>query len=205
MVIHTEVSAALYCPACGGISVLQLNQFIPVGASWKSVYCGCGQYIGSVRHIQENLWLLKHSCSFCNQKHYTLINSRFLRTLHQVNRIYCTNYYAELGYCGTSAVVAAYIGRQRCNYSRLLFEWGIKDDPGIMLAGYNRITDMLAAGNITCSCSKQHIIIYFDSGAIVLQCENCGRRRRIVSHGGKDIFSLQKSRAIVLTKFGLPG
>lgn len=204
MVIHTEVSAALYCPACGELNTIRLNRFMPRSAPWQPLFCNCGQLIGYLRRLKEHLWLLKLPCALCDQTHFVFLDERLLRTSTTIERIVCPDYFVELGFYGAAAAMADYIHKQQYDYSRLLLERGDIVDPRVMLAAYNRVNDMVAAGHILC-CGQSDIMVTIAPGALVLRCSQCGRSIRITLRSGNDVFSLRQRKAIVLTDSTLQG
>ncbi len=205
MVIHTGVSAALYCPACGSVHVAQLDRFMPVSAAWQQVRCECGETTAYVRHGNRGIWLMRIPCVLCNQTHLVILEEHRLQHQSAVERIFCSSCAVELGFYGSPEAVREHIRRQKQAYAGLLGEGEDYSNPQILLAAYNRVHDMIAAGQIRCSCGEQDLIVQLLSGALVISCRHCGRSFQIAAANERDVSSLRKDHSIVLTTAGMPG
>lgn len=205
MIIHTEFSVALYCPVCGSVCVSHVDRFMPKRALWQDIRCHCGEIVARIRHMRRTVWLVMMMCVGCNQEHVFLIDSRHFYDNVGMERVACEDCSLEAGVCGSPGQVDRFVQQRRREHQLLLQTVGETVDPNVLLAGYNRLYDMIARQAITCACEQPDIVVQICRDSLVLSCRHCGSSISLAAQTAGDILSLKERQNITLTRTGLPG
>ena len=192
MVIQTEEAISLYCPICGNLHVEYINGLFSQNEQRYSLYCDCGQMLGTVSVMGKELYKIEILCAVCHEHHSFFLqrprtHNRQLRTV----TILCPSCGIETGLFGQRQDVEDKANRLWEEKQNMPHQPDIPDNPALMLGMYNLIHDMVVRGDLCCPRHQSLVHVQIQEGEILLICPECGRTLTLPARTTADLRALE--------------
>lgn len=191
MILESERTIALLCPACQQI---QKRKFSLFSISRQSVHllCRCGFSLGHLRGVGENIEI--DILDIDGERVYFTLRRNKLVKSNLIN-MSSPEKGNELGYLGTSEIIKEYVSKKAFQFEPTTGDFS---DPIIMNNVLNILQELAKRHKIGCECEQPSIGIDVYPKQVELVCSSCNGMVRISANTQKDLDRLSQIEEIVI-------
>ena len=203
MVIETERSLAMRCPACGKLNHQVFSLFELSGSRTLKVHCNCGFTLLVIGTRDHKKYTLQTFCVVCEMTHITICSAKELWCQDQTE-LFCPDTGVELGLIGNRAIVREAIRKEQTPLQVLLqsSEYNEFFENGEVMTALQDLADQ---GRLYCQCGNANIDIDIYPERVELHCPECDGSLTVYGRTLEDAHLFNSISQIELMKDSLPG
>ncbi|MGE5576886.1 MAG: hypothetical protein ACM3TT_06805 [Syntrophothermus sp.] len=204
MIVTTQQTLALRCPACGKLNYHQLSLFDFSGRRTVKVECGCGFNLFTISTRDHHSYLLQVHCTICEAAHVFTMSAQDIWQ-PDLASLYCPDTEMEMGFLGKSQLVHEVVDKKQLPLEDLLADMDYDDffaAPEVMLEVLRSLQKIASRGHLYCECGNFNIEVGVFPEKIELHCPKCDSLAIVYGETEEDLRVIQQTRTIELVEGG---
>lgn len=201
MVITTQASVAIRCPACGRLELHSLSLFQLNKGQSLEIFCSCGAQVATFKMKKGQEVYLQVDCVLCDAKHLYQFHRKQVWGKKVLNLI-CADSKLDLGHLGPKEQVARLVKNHEAELLKLLQEIEDADyfrAPEVMLQAVSYLQDLAVDGAVYCSCGNPHIGMDLLPDRIELHCRDCDAVGVVYVENEQELAAIKSLKEVELT------
>jgi len=174
VLVATERTMIIRCPACGKSEFHSSSRFRLAGDGSARFRCACG-FVKAVLSSTRRGCTLQLACNACGLVHVVSFKKADFWRAELVG-LYCRETGAQLGFLGADGVVREVVEQEPGDLAALLADCNLArhfDNPVVMYRILSRLHKAAQAGGFGCKCGNDRIRLDIEVDSITLRCPAC--------------------------------